>query len=156
MERARGQRRAQVTQLSPWKQSEGSCGFEPPKVLLEHRLFNRREKQCYSCFLHNQVFPSSKCNRDWVIMLWSGIRWIQCFFLSPASSSPALFHVEAEAPVLKKYQSSALLLRIHLLHLQGWRSNTLFVRAWMWWLHSLPPSPSHLLHLSPSLSFCAC
>lgn len=81
MERARGQRRAQVTQLSLWKQIEGSCGFEPPKVLLEHRLFNRREKQCYSCFLHHRVFPTSKYSRDWVIMLWSGIRWIVFFFL---------------------------------------------------------------------------
>lgn len=85
MERARGQRRVQVTQLSLWKQIEGSCGFEPPKVLLEHRLFNRREKQCYSCFLHHQVFPTSKYSRDWVIMLWSGIRWI--VFFSP----PLLF-----------------------------------------------------------------
>lgn len=81
IERFKGQRRAQVTQLSPWKQNEGSCGFEPPKVLLEHRLFNRREKQCYSCFLHHWVFPTSKHNRDWVIMLWSGIRWIQRFFV---------------------------------------------------------------------------
>lgn len=35
----RAEGRAQVTQLSPWKPIEGSCGFEPPKVLLEHRLF---------------------------------------------------------------------------------------------------------------------
>lgn len=96
IERFKGQRRAQVTQLSPWKQNEGSCGFEPPKVLLEHRLFNRREKQCYSCFLHHWVFPTSKHNRDWVIMLWSGIRWIQrffvVFFFSPflASQTPPL------------------------------------------------------------------
>lgn len=80
----KGQRQAQVTQLSLWKNIEGSCGFEPPKVLLEHRLFNRREKQCYSCFLHWWVFPTSKYNRDWVITLWSGIRWI--VFLSVSSS----------------------------------------------------------------------
>lgn len=84
MDGAGGPRLAQVTQLSPWKQIEGRCGFEPPKVLLEHRLFKRREKQCYSCFLHRWVFPTSKCNMDWVIMLWSGIRWIQQ--LTPSSA----------------------------------------------------------------------
>lgn len=76
----------------PGSRLRGAVSLGPPKVLLEHRLFNRREKQCYSCFLHHQVFPTSKYNRDWVIMFWSGIRWIQCFF--PSSFSSALFHAE--------------------------------------------------------------
>lgn len=68
----------------PLEADRGEVWVWPPKVLLEHRLFKRREKQCYSCFLHRWVFPTSKCNMDWVIMLWSGIRWIQQ--LTPSSA----------------------------------------------------------------------
>ena len=54
-------------------------GLGPPKVLLEHKLFNRGEKQCYSSFLHWGVFPSCKSDVG-SIMLRAGIRWTLLFF----------------------------------------------------------------------------
>lgn len=91
------------------------------------------------------MLPTSEPNWDWFIMQWG---WHQVnsgfFFFCTTFSSSAAFPGK-QTPVLKKYQSSVLLLHTHLLRLQCWRSNTPFV-----WVDTVTALS---LSLCPSLSF---
>lgn len=127
--------------------------MEPPKVLLEHRLFNRREKQCYSRFLHHRVLPTSEPNWDRFIMQWG---WHQVnsgvfFFFSAQPSPPLLFSMQTDSSVKEisvigvviaySLAPSAMLALKHTLCVSGHSDCSL----------SLSLSPHHIWYISRSL-----